>query len=42
LQQRTSVYRQPLTKVKGTNIYSYLRSNDGPGLECLALAFPLN
>ena len=36
-------YEQTLNSVKdGHNIYSYIRSKDGPGQECLALAVPLN
>ena len=45
LGKRAEVYTQPLKSVgnnDAANIYSYLRSKDGPGLECIALAVPLN
>ena len=33
----------PLTSISnGINVYSYVRTKDGPGNECLALAVPLN
>lgn len=45
LGKRAEVYTQPLKNVgdeNSSNIYSYLRSKDGPGLECIAIAVPIN
>lgn len=39
------MYTQQLKSVgnnNAANIYSYIRSKDGPGLECITLAVPLN
>lgn len=42
LSKRMETYMQPLDTVKhGQNIYSFIRSKDGPGLECLAIAVPI-
>lgn len=43
LSKRSETHLQPLSTIPGAhNIYSYLRTKDGPGQECLALAVPLN
>ena len=43
LKKRSETYVQNLKSVKGgENIYSYIRSKDGYGSECLLLAAPLS